>query len=307
VILHDIDDIVAAAQAWAGQKLALATVIESWGSAPRQRGSHMLIAPDGRFAGSISGGCVEYDVFAHAEGVIASGRAVLRSYDGGGEDPWEPSLPCGGTIGVLVQPVAPDGFPAALFEALAAARAAGEALALSTDLATGRTVAGVVPGQFVNVYEPARRLLIVGAVQIAQALAELARAIGCDVTIADPRARFLTAERFPGSRLCDLWPDVAVATFAPDRRCGVVTLSHDIKIDDPALIAALAHPTGYVGALGSRANHVRRLERLGSLGVGAEDLARIDGPAGLPIGGLGPQEIALSILAGMVKALRGRP
>ena len=98
----------------------------------------------------------------------------------------------------------------------------------------------------------------------------------------------------------------AVAAFAPNRASAVVTLSHDIKIDDPALAAALARPTGYVGALGSRANQVRRLERLGGMGIGAEDLARIDGPAGIALGGLGPQEIALSIAAGMVKALRGR-
>jgi xanthine dehydrogenase accessory factor len=304
--LNDIDDIVAAARAWRGERLALATVIESWGSAPRQRGSHMLIAPDGRFAGSISGGCVEYDVFALADTVIAGGPAVLGSYGASGEDPWEPSLPCGGTIGVLVQPVAEEGFPPELFEAIAAARAAGESLTLSTDLATGRTVPGVVGGQFVNVYEPARRLLIVGAVQIAQALATLAHAIGFDVTIADPRARFLTAERFPGVHLDESWPDEAVAAFAPDKSSAVVTLSHDIKIDDPALVAALAAPTGYVGALGSRANQVRRLERLGAQGVSAENLARIDGPAGLPIGGLGPQEIALSILAGIVKTLRAR-
>jgi xanthine dehydrogenase accessory factor len=304
--LNDVDDIVAAARTWAGQRLALATVIESWGSAPRQRGSHMLIAPDGRFAGSISGGCVEYDVFALAEKVIAGGPAVLHQYGAGDDDPWEPSLPCGGTIGVLIQPVAEDGFAPALFEALAAARGAGEPLTLSTDLATGRTVQGAMAGQFVNVYEPPRRLLIVGAVQIAQALAGLAQMSGFDVTINDPRARFLTAERFPGVRLVEAWPDEAVATFAPDRHCAVVTLSHDVKIDDPALAAALAHPTGYVGALGSRANHVRRLERLAGLGLRADMLARIDGPAGVPIGGLGPQEIALSIAAGMVKALRGQ-
>jgi xanthine dehydrogenase accessory factor len=267
----------------------------------------MLIAPDGRFAGSISGGCVEYDVFALAEQVIAGGAAVLGSYGASGEDPWEPSLPCGGTIGVLVQPVSPQGFAPELFEAIAAARAAGEALTLSTDLATGRTVPGVVGGQFVNVYEPARRLMIVGAVQIAQALAGVAQMTGFAVTINDPRERFLTPERFPGMTLVDAWPDEAVAAFAPDRHSAVVTLSHDVKIDDPALATALAHPTGYVGALGSRANHVRRLERLAATGLGAEALARIDGPAGLPIGGLGPQEIALSIAAGMVKALRAKP
>jgi xanthine dehydrogenase accessory factor len=304
--LSDIDDIVSAARSWTGQRLALATVIESWGSAPRQRGGHMLIARDGRFAGSISGGCVEYEVFSAAEKVIAGAPASLHNFGTDEAGPWEPSLPCGGTIGVLVQPVGPHGFGPDLFEAIAAAHAAGEPITLSTDLATGLTVRGAVEGQFVNVYEPARRLLIVGAVQIAQSLAVIARTVGFAVTVSDPRERFLSAERFPGVALCDLWPDEAVAAFAPNRASAIVTLSHDIKIDDPALAAALARPTGYVGALGSRANQVRRLERLGALGISAENLARIDGPAGLPIGGLGPQEIALSIAAGMVKALRVR-
>ncbi|MBO9575788.1 MAG: XdhC family protein [Sphingobium sp.] len=303
--MSDIDDIVSAARLWSGQRLALATVIESWGSAPRQRGGHMLIARDGRFAGSISGGCVEYEVFAAAEQVIAGAPASLHQFGTDEADPWAPSLPCGGTIGVLIQPVGPHGFSPDLFAAIAAAHAAGEPITLSTDLETGLTLKGEVAGQFVNLYEPARRLLIVGAVQIAQALCVIAQTIGFDVTVNDPRERFLSAERFPGVNLTDVWPDEAVAAFAPNRASAVVTLSHDIKIDDPALAAALARPTGYIGALGSRANQVRRLERLGALGIGAEDLARIDGPAGLAIGGIGPQEIALSIAAGMVKALRG--
>jgi xanthine dehydrogenase accessory factor len=305
--VSDIDDIVSAARAWAGQRMALATVIESWGSAPRQQGGHMLIARDGRFAGSISGGCVEYDIFAAAEQVIAGGSASLHRYGDEGTSPWEPSLPCGGEVVILVQPVGPHGFPLQLFEAIATAHGEGAPITLSTDLATGITVEGEVQGQFVNAYPPARRLLIVGAVQIAQSLASIARTVGFDVTVNDPRERFLTPERFPGAALVDAWPDEAVQAFAPNRSSAVVALSHDIKIDDPALAMALSFPTGYVGALGSRANQVRRLERLGAQGIGAEALARIDGPAGVPIGSLGPQEIALSIAAGIVKGLRGQP
>ncbi len=307
--MSDIDDIVSAARSWGQQRMALATVIESWGSAPRQQGGHMLIARDGRFAGSISGGCVEYEVFAAADQVMAGGAATLLRYgsDGGGGDTglWEPSLPCGGEVVVLVQPVGPHGFSPLLLERIAAANTEGDSVTLSTDLATGLTVEGEVPGQFVNVYAPARRLLIVGAVQIAQSLAQIAGTVGFEVVVNDPRERFLTTERFPGASLSDAWPDDAVRAFAPNRHGAVVTLSHDIKIDDPALAAALAFPTGYVGALGSRANQVRRLERLGALGIRAEDLARIEGPAGVPIGGLGPQEIALSIMAGIVRGLRG--
>jgi xanthine dehydrogenase accessory factor len=265
----------------------------------------MLLAADGRFAGSISGGCVEYEVFAIAEGVIAGAPASVHHY--GSTDPsvWLPGLPCGGQIGIMVQPVSAEGFAPELFEEIAHARAGAAPLTLSTDLVTGKTVRGERAEQFVNVYEPPRRLLIVGAVQIAQALSAIARATGFAVTVNDPRERFLSAERFPDVALTDAWPDEAVAAFAPNASSAVVTLSHDIKIDDPALATALAHPTGYVGALGSKVNHVRRLERLAALGVPANELKRIDGPAGVQIGGLGPQEIALSIAAGVVGALRG--
>lgn len=303
--MSDIDDIISAARAWAGQPMALATVIEASGSAPRPRGGHMLLAADGRFAGSISGGCVEYEVFAIAEGVIAGAPASVHHYGSSDPSVWLPGLPCGGQIGVMVQPVGDAGFSLDLFEEIAASRATGTSIALSTDLAIGRTVRGDQDGQFVHVYEPPRRLLIVGAVQIAQALSAIARATGFTVTVNDPRERFLSADRFPDAVLTDAWPDEAVATFAPNASAAVVTLSHDVKIDDPALFAALQAPTGYIGALGSRSNHARRLERLAAMGVAADDLRRVDGPAGIAIGGLGPQEIALSIAAGIVGAMRG--
>lgn len=303
--MGDIDAIVAAARQWAGQRLALATVVHAAGSAPRPPGGHMLVAADGRFAGSISGGCVEYDVFAMAEAVIAGGAAMLRRFGRADPGDWQPGLPCGGEIEVLVQPVGPDGFAAGLFDAIAEARQAGRALTLSTDLVSGRTIEGARAGWFVNVYAPPRRLLIVGAVQIAQVLSAIAGSAGFAVTVNDPRDRFLSADRFPGVRLCDAWPDEAVAAFAPDADTAVVALSHDVKLDDPALAAALRYPTGYVGALGSRRNHARRIERLAALGLSPEVVGRVDGPAGVNIGGIGPEEIALSIAAGMVGRMRG--
>ena len=159
---------------------------------------------------------------------------------------------------------------------------------------------------FVNRYAPPRRLLIVGAVQIAQALAGLARELGIATTVIDPRARFLTEERFPGVTLDDRWPDEAVAAFQPDPATAVVTLSHDTKIDDPALAAALAAPTGYVAALGSRRSHAARRERLAAAGVSEADLDRIDAPAGRDIGAIGPAEIALSIAAAMIAHFHDR-
>lgn len=297
--MADNDSVVAAAETWRGARMALATVVTTWGSAPRPRGSHLLVHEDGRFEGSVSGGCVETDILQTAAEVIAGAPAVVKEYGVADAAAWEVGLPCGGQIAVLVQAVSATGFPPALFDAIRAARAEGRPLEVGTDLATGQSAIG--GGGFVNRYDPPRRLLIVGAVQIAQALAGLARELGIATTVIDPRGRFLTEERFPQVTLDDRWPDEAVAALKPDPATAVVTLSHDPKIDDAALIAALAHPTGYVSALGSRRSHAARLERLGAAGVSPSDLARIEGPAGLSIGAIGPSEIALSIAAAMVK------
>lgn len=299
--MSDIDIVLAAAARWRGDRMALATVISTWGSAPRPVGSHMLVHEDGRFEGSISGGCVEGEILHAAAEVIAGAPARVARYGVTDASAWEVGLPCGGEIAVLVQPVGDGGVPPALFERIADARAAGQRFSVSTDLETGQSREGDTAG-FVNRYDPPRRLLIVGAVQIAQTLATLAREIGVAPVIIDPRSRFLTAERFPGIELDDGWPDQAIATRRPDAHTAVVTLSHDPKIDDPALIAALAAPTGYIAALGSRRSHAARLERLARQGVTADQLARIDGPAGLDIGATGTAEIALAIAAGMVTA-----
>jgi xanthine dehydrogenase accessory factor len=299
------DSVLAAAASWKPARLALATVVSTWGSAPRPRGSHMLVHEDGRFEGSVSGGCVETDILATAADVIAGAPAQLKIYGVADSAAWEVGLPCGGEIAVLVQPVAPEGFARELFDRIAESRAAGQPFAIATDLDSGRSAPGEAGG-FVNRYDPPRRLLIVGAVQIAQALAGLARELGIDTVVIDPRARFLTAERFPGVALDDGWPDDAVAALRPDRSTAVVTLSHDTKIDDPALIAALRAPTGYIAALGSRKSHAARLERLAAAGITPEDLARIEGPAGLDIGAIGPAEIALSIAAAMIQAFHDR-
>ncbi|QDC38903.1 XdhC family protein [Sphingobium fuliginis] len=304
--MNDNGAVIRKATEWRGARLALATVVSTWGSAPRPRGSHMIVHEDGRFEGSISGGCVETDVLQRAAEVIGGRPANLETYGVADGDAWAVGLPCGGEISVLVQPVSPEGFDPALFERIAAESEKGRALTLSTDLATGLTREGAGEGQFHNRYDPPRRLLIVGAVQIAQSLSALARAIGVTPVVIDPRGRFLTEERFPGVELDDRWPDEAVAARFPGKSTAVVTLSHDIKIDDPALAAALRGPTGYIAALGSRKSHAARLERLAALGFSAEELARIDGPAGLDIGAIGAAEIALSIAAGIVAGFNAK-
>jgi len=305
--VSELDRLSSAARGWRPARMALATVIATWGSAPRRRGSHMLVHEDGRFEGSVSGGCVEGDVLHAAAETIADGRMRKLEFGVADESAWAVGLPCGGNIAILVQPVAEQGFPPDLFERIADARGRGETLAVTTDLATGRSWAGEQAGEgyFINLYTPPRRLLIVGAVQIAQSLAGIAREIDVAPLLIDPRGRFLTEERFPGVILEDRWPDEAIAAHKPDAATAIVTLSHDPKIDDPALIAALASPAPYIAALGSRRSHAKRLQRLSAVGVSESDLARIDAPAGLDIGAQGPAEIALSIAAGMIRALRG--
>ncbi|MBN8809488.1 MAG: XdhC family protein [Sphingomonas sp.] len=305
--MSDNDAVIAAARDWKGAPLALATVVSTWGSAPRPRGSHMIVHQDGRFEGSVSGGCVENDILTTAAEVIAGAPFQLKRYGVADAAAWEVGLPCGGEIAVMVQPIAADGFDPELFDRIAEARGEGRALDVVTDLDSGQSSLRPIEGAaFVNRYDPPRRLLIVGAVQIAQALAGLARELGIATTVIDPRARFLTEERFPGVALDDRWPDEAVATLRPDPATAVVTLSHDTKIDDPALQAALAAPTGYVAALGSRRSHAARRERLAALGVSETGLDRIDAPAGIDIGAIGPAEIALSIAAAMVGAFHDR-
>ncbi|KQM99485.1 MULTISPECIES: XdhC family protein [Sphingomonas] len=302
------DSVIAAAKTWKGERMAIATVVSTWGSAPRPKGSHMLVHEDGRFEGSVSGGCVESDILATAADVIAGAPFQVRNYGVADAAAWEVGLPCGGEIAVMVQPVSAEGFDPELFDRIADARDQGDALTVTTDLATGHSDARPAEtGEvFVNRYDPPRRLLIVGAVQIAQALAGLARELGIATVVIDPRARFLTDERFPDVTLDDRWPDEAIAALRPGPSTAVVTLSHDIKIDDPALIAALATDAAYVGALGSRKSHAARRERLAAAGVSPENIDRIDAPVGIDIGAIGPSEIALSVAAAMIGAFHDR-
>jgi xanthine dehydrogenase accessory factor len=294
----DLKTLLLAAQ-WvrAGHAVAVATVIETWGSAPRRKGSHLVIRGDGLFEGSVSGGCVEGDVITEAQALLAS-EAVSRRFDYGVADEmaWQVGLACGGRMSVLVQRLADTGFPLALVNRLAAAADAGDAVSLATDLATGLTCEAE-SGDVVIAWPPPRRLAIIGAVHIAQALVPLALGLGISVSIIDPRGLFAADARFAGLELDRRWPDEALAEWRPNAASAVVALTHDPKLDDVALAAALASPAFYIAALGSRKNHARRCERLAALGFDSAALARLNGPAGLDIGAADPAEIALSIAA----------
>jgi xanthine dehydrogenase accessory factor len=297
------------ARAWLadGHRVALATVVRTWGSAPRRAGSHLLVREDGLFEGSVSGGCVEGETIVEAQDALAAGRSRLLEF--GVEDAvaWRVGLGCGGRVAVLVEPIAPGAFDPALLDHIERERAAGRAGLVTHDLAGGPALAGDHPGldRFVARHDPPRRLAIIGAVHIAQTLAPAARLLGHAVTIIDPREAFAATERFAGEALDTRWPDEALDVWRPDAASAVVALTHDPKLDDPALAAALRSDAYYIAALGSRANARRRLERLAALGFGADALARVRGPAGLPIGAEGPAEIALAIAAEMVAAWRG--
>ena len=156
---------------------------------------------------------------------------------------------------------------------------------------------------FIEVQNPPKRLIIVGAVHIAQPLSRMASVAGYDVTVIDPRASFATDERFPGIALNPDWPDDAMRALDPDRRTAVVTLTHDPKLDDPGLEVALRSPAFYVGALGSRRTHAGRVERLTAAGFADDELARIHAPVGLDIGAVSPAEIAVAVLAEITDVL----
>lgn len=315
-----------AALAWhrAGQGAALATVVETWGSAPRGAGSQLAISGAGEMMGSVSGGCVEGAVVAEALEALADGKPRLLTYGVSDDTAFAVGLACGGTIRVLVEPVGPV-MPVGLLEAVVAARAGRQPVAYIADLAgAGRRVSagpgdpleaalaerfrsdrsGVEGDWFVAVHNPPLRLVVVGAVHIAQPLCQIARLAGYDPVLVDPREAFGAAARFPGEVILSDWPDEALATYGLDARTAVVTLTHDPKLDDPAIRVALASEVFYLGCLGSKKTHAGRVARLEAAGFTAAQIGRIHAPVGLDIGAKSPAEIAVSIMAQITARLR---
>ncbi|MDQ2088377.1 XdhC family protein [Marimonas arenosa] len=302
----------------AGRKVALATVVQTWGSAPRRVGSQLVISGDGAIEGSVSGGCVEGDVVLEALEAIEDGKPRMLEYGVSDGDAFAVGLACGGTIRVMVEPIGPV-LPLDLLQELVAARAAREKVAVVSPPGDGprRLVrAGFddrfrmdrsgfeEDGSFVTVHNPPLRMLIVGAVHIAQALVPMARLAGFDPLLVEPRPAFGSPERFPGETILDDWPDEGVRALGLDARTALVLLTHDPKLDDPALMEALRSEVFYVGALGSTRTHAKRVDRLTAAGFSEAEIAKIHGPVGLDIGAASPAEIALSILAEAVKVLR---
>lgn len=325
-----------------GESVALATVIATGGRSPRPVGSVMVMAGNGRVEGSVSGGCVEADVMSNAREIMMGDAPRVLTYGSAEMGLWSVGLACGGRLDVLVEAVqsssAPHGtFPMDFVRHIVTATGQGRPAILGCALdgtghillerendllvsgavpenlsamlqenGSARVIAGT-PEWFVQTVRPSPRLLIVGAVHIAQCLSDIAARSGYDVTIIDPRAGLATPERFPGVRLMCDWPDEALAELAPDASTAIVALTHDRKLDDPALCEAVKGYAFYIGALGSRGTHAKRLSRLRDEGVEDAALARIRGPVGLPIGAIEAEEIAVSIMADIVAVRRGAP
>ncbi|MHA6264056.1 XdhC family protein [Arenibacterium sp. CAU 1754] len=304
-----------------GVGAALATVVETWGSAPRRTGAQLAIGGDGRIEGSVSGGCVEGAVIVEALEALEKGEHRLLEFGVSDEDAFAVGLACGGTIRVLVEPVGAV-LPVDMLEELVEARKNRRPLTYEVNVDTGQRSLSFdrYPDRmrmdrsgfeedgktFVAVHNPPLRLIVVGAVHIAQALVPMARIAGYDPVLIDPREAFGSETRFPGEKILQDWPDEAVTNIGLDSRTALVLLTHDPKLDDPALMAALNADVFYIGALGSTRTHAKRVTRLEEAGFSAEQIGLIHGPIGLDIGAAGPAEIAVAVLAQMTAVLRGR-
>ena len=304
----------------AGIGAVLATVVQTWGSAPRPVGAGLAISGAGDMVGSVSGGCVEGAVVAEAAEALETGTPKLLEYGVSDDDAFAVGLACGGTIRVLLEPVG-AALPPEMLAEIVSARAARRPVAYVVDTVDfDRRLADVTEFRdrfradrsgfeedgrtFVAVHNPPLRLAVVGAVHIAQPLVAMARMIGYDVTVIDPREAFASESRFPGEILVHDWPDEALDAFGLDARTAVVTLTHDPKLDDPALLAALGSDAFYIGALGSTRTHGKRVARLTEAGLAEAEFGRIHAPVGLDIGAKSPAEIAVSIIAEITQVLR---
>lgn len=291
----------------------------------------MAVRDDGAFAGSVSGGCVENAVIEEALSAIADGKIRNLEFGVSNEQAWSVGLACGGAIHVHVAPVATDE-QRNILHSFEQAEEKSRSVVLASDLESGawrliypdtetdeqfgaaareaarRDQSGTAEinkqNWFLTVSNPPLDLAIVGAVHIAQPLAEMAKRAGYTVRVIDPRTHFASAERFPGIALVHDWPDDALTAQPLGQRSAVVALTHDPKLDDPALSSALNSPAFYIGALGSKKSHAQRIVRLKDAGFSDEVLKRIHGPVGLAIGARSPAEIAISIMAQITAELR---
>jgi xanthine dehydrogenase accessory factor len=296
----------------AGHRVVLGTVVRTWGSAPRPVGSLVAVRGDGQIAGSVSGGCIEDDLVDKIrQGALALDKPEIVRYGVGAEEATRFGLPCGGTLELVLEPVGERSKLPALIDTLSR----GERVRRVLTLADG-TVEMHPPGEgdllvltdtmLATTHGPRWRLVVIGAGQMTEYLATMARALDYEVLVCDPREEYAQEFRVEGVRLLRGMPDDVLVELKPDGHTAIVALTHDPKLDDLALMEALRSPAFYVGAIGSRVNQAKRQARLKEhFGVTDEQLARLHGPVGIKNGARTPPEIAVSILAELTAARYG--
>ncbi|MBI5258776.1 MAG: XdhC family protein [Burkholderiales bacterium] len=288
----------------AGHRVVLGTITRTWGSAPRPPGSAVAVRDDGLVAGSVSGGCIEDDLVDKArQGVLASGVPQVVRYGIDADAAHRFGLPCGGLIELVLEPV----LPRTRLDELLARLARGERVRRVLTLASGEVdlqPAGdtdelqLTDSTLTTHHGPRWRLLLIGAGQMTQYLAQMATALGYQVLVCDPREEYATGFEVPGATLLRTMPDDTVTALKPDGHTAIIALTHDPKLDDLALMEALKSEAFYIGAIGSRLNQAKRKARLAEhFGLTEDQLARLHGPVGLKNGARTPPEIAVSILA----------
>ena len=300
---------------WSAEQhnFALAIVISTWGSSPRQRGSLMAIRDDGLIEGSVSGGCVEASVIETASQLMTTGGAERLDFGVADETAWEVGLSCGGKISVWV--CSKSAIQPELITDAASSIAARQPVYIDCLVGGQMMQAGhkaednqfdVSTDCFHLAILPRPRLIVIGAVHISQHLAPMANATGFDVLVIDPRTGFANPARFPEIEVIDDWPQDVLDAATLDDHTAIITLTHDPKIDDEALKIALRGNPYYLASLGSRKTHEARKTRLREAGFIDAQIDHIKGPAGLDIGAKTPAEIAVSVLAELIASYRAK-
>ena len=295
----------------AGRRVVMATVIKTWGSAPRPIGALTAIRDDGHVVGSVSGGCIEDDMILQVRsGELVRDKPATTKYGVSAEEAKRFGLPCGGTLELVLEPLTKE---SGLDELLARVERR-ELVARRLDMKTGRVTLAPAKSTDIlafdgatlaTVHGPRWRLLIIGAGQLSTFLAQMAQGLDYQVTICDPREEYAEGWNVPGVELKRGMPDDTVIEMNLDGHSAVVTLTHDPKLDDMALLEALKSPAFYVGAIGSRKNNEARRQRLAGFDLSQAEIARLHGPVGLKIGSRTPPEIAIAILAEMTAIRNG--
>lgn len=306
-------EVVRAAADWTtqGRAVALVTVARTWGSSPRPPGSLLALRDGGAHVGSVSGGCVEADLIARMRaGALVGRRPRILHYGVSRTRAQDFGLPCGGTLELVAEHLRAPAAWRTLAESLDARALVVRRLNVLTGAATVARAEAEVDFfydglRLSKTFGPAWQLLVIGAGASARYLAQMAQSLDYRVSVCDPRTEVSATWSVPGTTLLAGMPDDVVREHVRDARWAVVTLTHDPKLDDMALLEALVSPAFFVGALGSRVNTARRRERLAELGVPAPALARLRAPVGLAIGSRTPPEIAVSVLAELTAARHG--